>query len=60
MSARTESREKELVNMTIPTVPATITKDRGGHDRDRHGAGAVVDVHVHIRLRARARARNCP
>jgi hypothetical protein len=28
-----------LANMTIPTVPATAHRRRGGHDRDRHFAG---------------------
>ena len=57
MSARTESIEKMLANLTIPTVPATtFLQRRGGHDRDRHDAGAVV----HIRVHNRARARNCP
>jgi hypothetical protein len=38
MSTRTETPTKMLANMTIPTVPAAMKKDRG-HDRDRHFAG---------------------
>ena len=53
MSARMESLIKELANMTVPTVPATL-KTRGGHDRDRH------IVRAFVRARALATARNCP